>query len=94
MKVLSNPCTVVVSEDLHLFAGLFGTEDFLNDGRKSNSRWYPFLTMNTSETISSAHISNSCEQHHSPMKRFLDTLTETTIHRFDREEVQRNVCEL
>ena len=28
MKVLSNPCTVVFSEDLHLFAGLFGTEDF------------------------------------------------------------------
>ena len=35
MKVLSNPCTVVFSEDLHLFAELSGTEDFSTMGGKA-----------------------------------------------------------
>ena len=65
----ANPFAVAFSEDLHLFAGLSGTEDFSNSGRKSDSRWYPFLTTKTSESPSSAQNSNSCEQRHSPIKR-------------------------
>ena len=37
----ANPFAVAFSEDLHLFAGLSGTEDFSNSERKSNSQWYP-----------------------------------------------------
>ena len=77
-----NPFAVAFSEDVHLFAGLSGTEDFFElfddeDARDSFHRT-DFKLMRT------AAFSN---------KTLWVTLMERTTQRFDREE-QRDVCEL
>ena len=90
----ANPFAVAFSEDLHLFAGLSGTEDFFElweekdisvvsifddeDVRDSFQRT-DFKLMRT------AAFSN---------KTLWDTLMERTMPRFDREGVERYVCEL
>ena len=64
----SEPFRSFFSEDLHLFAGLSGTEDFFKLLEQNIMLWGPFSMMKTSETPSSAQISNSREQHNSPIK--------------------------
>ena len=41
---------------------------FFDFGRRNTPLWCPFSMMKTSETLSSAQISSSCEQQHSSMK--------------------------
>ena len=58
LEPTTNPFAVTFSEDLHLIAGLSGTEDFLNCGRQRNFRWCPFSMTKTTETPFSARTSN------------------------------------
>ena len=78
MKVLSNPCTVVVSEDLHLFAGLSGTEDFSTMGGKAiNSLWYSF---------EEEHVRDYFQRTHFKLMRTASFSNETLFGQFEGED--------
>ena len=63
----ANSFAIAFSEDLHLFTGLSGTEDFFELWEaKTLFLWCPFSTTKTPGTPSSAQTPNSCEQQHSP----------------------------
>ena len=89
----ANPFAVAFFEDLHLFAGLSGAEDFFELWRKTILMISIFDDEDVGDSfqrtdfklVRTAAFSN---------KTLWDTLTERTIPRFDRDGVERDVCEL
>ena len=80
------------SEDLHLFAGLSGTEDFFEQWE---DKQFSVVSIFDDEDVRDSFQRTDFKLMRTAAfsnKTFWETLTDRTIPRFDREGVERYVC--
>ena len=90
----ANPFAVAFSEDLHLFAGLSGTEDFFE---LREEKEFSVVSIFDDEDVRDSFQRTDFKLVRTAVlsnETLWDTLTERTIPRFDEEGAGRYVCEL
>ena len=90
----ANPYAVAFSDDLHLFEGLSGTEDFFEIWKEKH---FSVVSIFDDEDVRDAFQRTDFKLMRTAAvsnRKLWDSLMERTTPRFDREGTERYVCEL